>query len=305
MALSWDQVSAITAKKFIPKMVDNIFDSNPTLKRLRDKSPKLDGGTKIMVPLNYAQTTANGWFTGADTLNTSDSENISAAEYAWKQAYANITITRLDELKNSGETQILNLVKNKVQIAEKTLADTLGTAIYNAGSTAKAIVGLRAIIDSASTVGGIDQSSYAWWQGQEDTSSTTLTMSVLQTQFTNATIGNDSPTLITGTRSNFDRYYNLLQPQQRFVDVESAKGGFTSLMFNGAPFISDSHCPTAHIFMINEKYLDLYIHKDENFRFEPFIKPIDQNVKVAKVYFAGALASSNNRMHAKIEAITA
>lgn len=166
MSLTYDQISAITKKKFLPKMVDNIFDSNPLLKRLRAKSPKLDGGERIMVPLLYATTTASGWFSGADTLSTSDNEQFTAAAYTWKQAYANITITRLDELKNSGEAQVLSLVKNKVKAAEKTLADTLGTGLYNAGSTAKAIVGLRAIVDSASTVGGISQSTYSWSSGR-------------------------------------------------------------------------------------------------------------------------------------------
>ncbi len=304
MALTYDQISAITEKKFIPKMTDNIFDSNPFTKRLKEKSPKLDGGERIMVPLLYAQTTSNGWFTGADTLSVSDNEQFTAAAYVWKQAYANITVTRLDELKNSGDSAVLNLVKNKVKAAEKTLAATLGTGVYNDGTTSKAIIGLRAIVDSASTVGGIAQGTYSWWQAQEDTTSTTLTMSVLQSLFTDASIGNDSPTVGLATRANYDRYYNLLQPQQRFIDVSTAKGGFASLMFNGIPMIADSYCPANHVFLINENYIDLYIHKDENFRFEPFIKPIDQNVKVAKIYFAGALGSSNNRMHAKAEALT-
>lgn len=305
MALTYDQITAITKKKFIPKMVDNIFDSNPLLKRLRAKSPMLDGGERIIVPLNYAQTSANGWFSGADTLDVSDNDTITAAEYLWKQAFANITITRLDELKNSGDSQVLNFVKNKVKISEKTLADTLGTGIYNDGSVGKEIVGLRAIVDSASTVGGISQSDFSFWQAQEDTSTATMSISALQTQWSNASIDNDTPSVIMATRANFDRYYNLLQPQQRFVDSETAKGGFSSLMFNGKPMIADSHCPANHLFMLNESYLDLYIHRDENFRFEPFVKPKDQNVKVAKVYFAGALASSNNRMHAKFDSLTA
>ena len=60
MALTYDQITAITKKKFIPKMVDNIFDSNPFLRRLRAKSPMIDGGERIMVPLNYAVNSANG-----------------------------------------------------------------------------------------------------------------------------------------------------------------------------------------------------------------------------------------------------
>lgn len=71
MPLSWDQVSGITEKVFLKKMYDGIFDSNPALSRLKKKSyQKMDGGTSIMVPLNYATTSASGWYTGADSFNS-------------------------------------------------------------------------------------------------------------------------------------------------------------------------------------------------------------------------------------------
>lgn len=80
MALTWDQVSGITEKKFMPKLADNIFLVSPALDRLKKKSyKKLDGGTSIMQPLEYAQITAAGWFQGADTLSTSDNETMTAA----------------------------------------------------------------------------------------------------------------------------------------------------------------------------------------------------------------------------------
>ena len=306
MALTWDQISGITEKKFIKKMADNIFDSNPLLKRLKEKSyEKLDGGTSIMVPLNYATTTASGWYTGADSLSTSDNENITAAEYQWRQIYANISITRLDELKNSGDSAKLSLVKSKVQIAEKTIMDTMGTALYNDGTTLNALVGLKAIVGTASTVGGIAQSTNSWWAGQVDSSTTTFSIAALQAQFNACSVDSDSPTVIMATRANYNRYYAALQPQQRFMDSETAKGGFSSLMFNGAPFIADSHCPASHIFILNEKYLHLFVHQDEDMRFEPFQKPINQNVKVAKVFWMGALGSSNNRLHGKLSAVAA
>lgn len=306
MALTWDQISGITEKKFVKKLYDNVFDSNPLLQRLKKKSyEKLDGGSSIMVPLNYATTTASGWYTGADTLSTSDNENISAAEYNWKQIYANISITRLDELKNSGDAQKVALVKSKTQIAEKTIMDTMGTAIYNDGSTANALVGLRSIINTTSTVGGISQSTNSWWASQVDSSTTTFSIAALQTQFNACSVDSDAPTVIMATRANYNRYYGQLQPQQRFMDSESAKGGFSSLMFNGIPFLADSHCPASHIFLLNENYLHLFVHKDEDMRFEPFIKPINQNVKVAKIFWMGALGSSNNRLHGKLSAVAA
>lgn len=306
MALTWDQVSGITEKTFIKKLNDNIFDSNPLLQRLKKKSyEKLSGGTSIMVPLNYAQTSASGWYTGADTLSTSDNEVITAAEYAWKQAYAGITITKLDELKNSGDAQKISLVKAKTQIAEKTLADAMGTGVYNAGSTANAFIGLQAIIGSANTIGGISQSSYSWWNGQIDSSTTSFSIAALQTIYNSCSVDSDVPTVIMATRANYNRYYAQLQPQQRFMDSETAKGGFSSLMFNGVPFIADSHCPASHIFVLNENYLHLFAHKDDDFAFQPFIKPVNQNVRVGRVTFTGAFGSSNIRLQGKLSAIAA
>jgi hypothetical protein len=306
MALTYDQISAITQKKFIPKLYDNIFDSNPIVMRLKKKSyEKIDGGERIVVPLNYAMVTASGWYSGSETLSTTDNEVITAAEYTWKQLYANISILRSDELKNSGDSQILSLVKNKVKVAEKTMEDKLGTGIYSDGTDTKSIVGLRDIVAINQTVGGIDQNAYSWWQAKLDSSTTTLSIAVMQSRYNACAVNNDHTTVIATTRSLFNSYYALLQPQQRFQDSETAKGGFSSLMFNGAPVIADSYCPASHMLFLNENYLHLFAHKDEDMRFEPFQKPINQNLKVAKIYWMGAFGSSNNRLQGGMTALTA
>ena len=259
------------------------------LQRHKKKSyMKVDGGTSVMVPLNYATPTSSGWYAGYDTLSTNDNDQITAAEYAWKQLYTNITISRLDELKNSGDAAILGLVKNKVKIAEKNMEDALGTGIFSNATDPKSIVGLRQIVAIANTVGGISQSQNSWWQGQVDSSTTTLSLAAMQTVFNNATINSAAPSVIVTTRSIYNSYYALLQPQQRFSDTDTANGGFSSLLFNGAPVIPDSHCPTSQMFMLNEDYVHLWVHKDEDMRLEPFQKPINQNVKVAKIYWMGA-----------------
>lgn len=306
MALTYDQISAITEKKFVPKMVDNIFDSNPLLQRLKEKSyESIDGGTSIMQPLNYAQASNVEWVGPSDTYNTADNDVATAAEYQWKQIKGTITILGLDELKNSGDAAKLNHVKQKTQVVEKTIKDTLGTGLYSAGTNAKSIIGLRSIVDTDSTVGGISQSSYSWWQAQVDSSTTVTTMAALQVIHNRCAIGNDAPTVAMTTRAIYNFYYGLLQPQQRFTDSATGKGGFTSLMFNGIPMIVDSHCPASHLFMLNEKYLHLYYHPKENFKFEAFQKPINQNARVAHILWAGAFGSSNNRMHGLLSALTA
>lgn len=306
MALTYDQISAITLKYYVPKMYDNIFNSNPLLQRHKKKSyEKVDGGTSVMVPLNYAVPSASGWYAGYDTLSTTDNDQITAAEYSWKQLYTNISVSRLDELKNSGDAAILGFVKNKVKISEKQMEDQLGTGIFSNATDAKSIVGIRQIIGTANTVGGISQSANSWWQAQVDSTTTTLSMSAMMTQYNLATINSAAPSVLITTRSIYNTYYGILQPQQRFSDSDTASGGFASLLFNGAPMIPDSHCPANSLWMLNEDYLHLWVHKDEDMRFEPFQKPINQNVKVAKIYWMGAYGSSNIRLQGALTAITA
>ena len=108
MALTYDQITAITEKKFIPKLVDNIFNRSQLLKKLKAKEKPQSGGEKVMVPLNYATVTASGWYQGAETLDTTDNDVITAFEFEWKQLYANISITRRDELRNSSDAAIIN-----------------------------------------------------------------------------------------------------------------------------------------------------------------------------------------------------
>jgi len=305
MPLNYDQLSAITQKKFVAKLYDNVFDSNPILQRLKQKSyEKLDGGERIVVPLNYAQVSASGWYSGADTLSTTDNDVMTAAEYTWKQLYANISITGADERKNSGAAQILALTKNKVKIAEKTMLDKLGTGIYSNGSDTKSIVGLRDIVAVDQTVGGISQSTYSWWQAQVDSTTTVLSLPALQARDNAATVNNDKPTVGVTTRTLYNSFWALLQPQQRFMDASTAKAGFENLMFNGKPVMADSYCPASHFFLLNENYLHLFVHKDADMKFEPFQKPVNQDVKVAKILWMGAFGSSNNRLHAALTACT-
>lgn len=307
MSLTLGQLNAITHKYIMPKMYDNIFDSNPYLQRIMKGGAykSQDGGVTIDIPLNYATTTASGWYQGNETLSTTDNENITAASYQWKSFYANISITGEDELKNSGSSGVLNLLKQKSMIAEKTAKDTIGTGLYSDGSDSKAIVGLRDIIAIDQTVGGISQADNSWWQAQVDSTTTTLTMAAMQAVWEDASVDNETPTVVLSTRANFNRYYGLLQPQQRFTDSETAKGGFQNLMFNGAPVIVDSHCPTGHMMFVNEKHAHLFYHPKQNFTFGGFDKPINQEVKVGRILWMGSMASSNNRLHGALTALTA
>ena len=307
MALSYNQINAITEKKFIPKLYDNVFLGNPILNRAKSKGwySKIDGGDKVIIPLEYAELAASGWYTGAETLDNTDNETITGAEYDWKQVYVSIAISRRDELRNSGDSQKIDFVKSKIKTAEKTIKKKLSAGIYSAGTDAKEIVGLRVHVKTDQSPGGISQTDNSWWQAQVDSTTTTLTLPAMQTLFNDCSEDDEKPSVLVSNKTLFNSYWGLLQPHQRFVDKNTADAGFTSLMFNGTPYVCDSNAPANHLYMLNENHLHFKVHKEEDLKFEPFAKPINQNVKVAHIFWFGIFGSSNNRFHGAFTAATA
>jgi hypothetical protein len=308
MSLNYGEISAITEKYFYPKLVDNIFASNILLMRAKKKGwyEKVSGGEKIVMPVAYALSTAAGWYNGSDGLTVTANDQITAAEFDWKQAHATISITGRDEAINGGSKEsIVNFVRAKTQLAEKTLASNLGTGLYNLGTTANAVVGLRLGIDSAGTYGGINRATYSWWSAQEDSTTTTLSLGLMQSMYGDCTVGSSKPTIITTTQDIYDIYIGKLQPMQRYQDSDTASAGFTNVMYAGTPVAVDGHCPAAHMFFINEEYIRFIVHKDRDMKFMPFVRPTNQDVAVAHILWMGALGINNCRMMGKLGAITA
>lgn len=306
MALTLNQINAVTHKKFLPKLYDNIFDSNVLLSEMKKGNGyrKIDGGEKIVVPLEYAQDAAAGSYSGSDILSTTDAETFTGAQYSWKQYYANITINGIDKLKNAGDSQVIDFVKSKVKNAERTLAQKLGDGLYSNGVTSSDLIGLRYAFANSNTIGEIDQSAFSWWNVKTDTTTTTLSIAAMKTQFEAATVDQERPDLITTTRTLHNSFFGLLQPQQRFSDPKKASAGFENLLFMGVPVVADSKCPSSYMMMLNMEHVFLSVHRDADMKFIPFVRPVNQDVESAKVLWAGALCYSNLRLLAGFTGLT-
>ena len=369
MALNYDSLSALTRDKFLPVLVDNIFESNPLTLKLLKGAEKLDGGKKIITPLEYGKNSAQGFFSGYDVLDTTPSDPITAAEWNWKQAFSTITISGEEELKNSGDSQVLSLLKSKMKNAEKSLKDLFGSKLFaNAAPGANEITSLLgsgaaagvdreaigtasanlALIDSAEhdtttwhaagnidnciigydrSLGGINSDTYAWWDshfasgaydgstppvgGQANAATfneitatnngVALLVKKMTQMYGALTIDNDSPDMIVVPQVIFDAYETSLQPSKRFEgDATLADAGFQTLKFKGATVVVDSHCPAGHMVFLNTKYLDFKVHSKRNFSFENFMKPINQDARVAKIFWMGQLVCTNPRMQGAI-----
>lgn len=312
MALNTSQLAAITQRLIIPKAVDNIFNSNPLLFRLKQKGIKYSGGRTIVQPIVSAKTDATGFYSGFDNLSTTPNDVLTAATYEWRQAYSHVSISGEEELKNAGREAILNLLEAKRQVSELSLEDTLGTGLQSLGGSDQ-IDGLQLLFSTTTSTayGDIAQDDLATWAPNVRTLAVagTVTMNELQRAYGLAVIGSDKPTIAITRQSVFDKYWTLLQPDQRFM-TDKGMGGFQTLMFNGIPLVVDSHVPGTDgsnqdnwVEFLNERYLWLGVHKNVDFKVVPIAPTKDQDVRMVRILWAGNLITSSRRMHSVIKTI--
>lgn len=300
-----DALTAISERYFVKKMSDNISTSN--VATMRVKKDTVDGGTDIRVPLHYAYITGAQWYSGDQTLNTTYNEKKIPAIYNWKQLDVPVVIVEADRLKNAGAAKILDLLKTEMEIAEKTAKNKFGTGMYSNGTTDPlSIAGLRSIVSTSATVGGISQSTYSWWAAQVDAATTNFSLGAAQSMYEACMEDDDKPDLITAYPGAFNRYWSLLQPQQRYQNATLGAAGFENLRFNQADFCVDSYVPSGFVYFLNTKHLVLKSHSERNFpgKMDPFVKPVNQDARVAHLLWMGALTSDENRKLGAMTALT-
>jgi len=324
MALNYDSLTAVTRDKFIPVMVDNIFNSNILTYKMLKNSEPIASGNKVLQPIEYAKTGSKGFYNGYDVLDTTPQELFTDASYDWVQCHASITYSGREESLNSGSERVIDLISAKVKNAEKSLKDLFGSQLYsdNSGSAVSTpadaetsgFVGLQHICKVDRSLGGIDSTDYTWWDAQVDTFDDSTFDNVsnpdhadsilveLRQMYGKCTIDNDSPDVIVTTRVLFDAYESALTAQKRFgASSESlADAGFTNLLYRGTPVVVDDHCPDGHMYFLNTKYLKFRHHGSRNFAFQGFNKPVNQDASVAHILWLGALTVSNPRMLGKL-----
>jgi hypothetical protein len=298
-----DAISSVTRKFFFPLLADQVNTSNVALMKVRKTN--VSGGTDLRQPLRYKRGVQEN-YSGTETLTVNYVEKKFAAIFPWAQKNFPITISGLDDIKNNGPEKVLDHIRDEMDAAKEDALDSFGTGIYSDGTDSKDIVGARVWLSTSNTYGGISQTANSWWQSNVDSTTTTLSLSAMQTQYEAATEGPDRPDLITMTESIFNDFWALLQPQQRFTDEGTANAGFRNLMFNGAVASEDSYAPSSHMVFWNLKRVKLVSHSQRKFPgvMVDFEMPHDQDVKVGHIRWAGQLICEQPRKQAALTAIT-
>jgi len=306
---NFDNLLTTTLANYRKTLTDNVFTARPLTYTLMEKGRirMLNGGTKIVEPLIYGLNSTVGSYSGYDSIALTPQEGISAAEFEWRQYAASISISGMEEAKNNGDQEIINLLEAKIMQAEESMREGFNTMFFGdgTGNSSKNWNGLGNLVESGNTVGNIDSSTYTWWKSYEENTATALTLAQMATAYNSVSVGNDHPDTLLTTQTLFEKYEALLQPNLRYTDTKTADAGFQNLLFKAAPVMYDTGCTAGTFFFLNSKYLTLVGHSDKWFSQTAFISPEDTDARYALIMCYGNLTVRNRAKQGKLTAKTA
>lgn len=327
------EIVTTTLRNRTGELADNMSRNNAALLRLsrRGNLKTFSGGRTIVQELNYADNQTFQWYSGYQSLNISPSQVFSAAEYPIRQAAVAVSISGLEELQNSGEEAIIDLLESRIMNAEDTFMNGLSQGVYGDGSVTNSVGGLQLLVSSTPTsgvVGGIDRSVWTFWQNQvwsaATNGNTTLSSaSILQQMdalWVQLVRGRDYPDLIVADNITYRYYLNALQaiqrigPEARAPDM--AEYGFTTLKYLQADVVLDGGfqgfssdplppqtstsgtaiggAPSTTMYFLNSKYLFWRPHARRNMvPLDPDRFSVNQDAMIRLIGWAGNMTISN------------
>lgn len=285
------EIVTTTLRNRTGSLQDNVSRNNALIHRLNKKGniKTFDGGRTIVQELDYNNNQTFVWYSGYQTLNIAPSQTFTAAEFPIRQAALAISISGLEEIQNSGEEAIINLLEGRVKNGERTFLNGLSQGAYGDGTVANAIGGLQLLVadsPSTGTVGGIDRSAFSFWQNISFSATTNggapasaaNIQDYMDALYVQLVRGNDHPDLIVADNTMYRFYLSSLQAIQRLQgDTDLAKLGFETLKYLNADVVLDGGyqgqstdplpfqtsggtsavggAPSSHMYFLNTEYI--------------------------------------------------
>jgi hypothetical protein len=318
------EIITTTLRNRTGKLADNVTKNNALLMRLKKKGKvkPVSGGRTIVQELEYAENGTYKRYSGYEALNISPSDVFTGAEYNYAQAAVAVSISGLEELQNSGENAIIDLLESRIGNAERTMTNNVALDCYSDGTAdgGRQIGGLALLVSKTPTtgvVGGIDASASigTFWRniafsGATDGGAATASSNIqsyMNRVYIQLVRGADKTDLIVADNNYWRLYLESLQAIQRIGSDEMASAGFDSLKYMNADVVLDGGfgggAPTNTMYFLNTDYIFFRPHADRNFvplgddRYA-----VNQDAMVKLIGFAGNMTVSNRRLQGVLSA---
>jgi len=281
----YTELTYVTRRAFIPKLVVQLYNSTPLLAALIANSQQASGGvSSVTVPVQGAQFVNAQWSDYSGSFaKPSVQQGAFNAEYNLK-----LMITPVPFLGMEGVAQqdaaIIPLVEARMNDATNVMMDAMATALYNNYTNTQQFIGLPGAIDDGTnltTYGNINRNTYTWWKSKVYNAGNVNPTRQNVLQYISGTVKNGAEVPSFGV-CGFGTWTLLAQDfvgQEQYVitpgsgfdaDSNGPQAAFRALMVAGVPIYPDPYCPEGTVYFVNTNYLNLYIHEQGSFVFTGF-----------------------------------
>ena len=280
-----NELTSVTRRAFIPKLVVQLYNSTPLLAALIANSQPASGGvSSVSVPVQGAQFVNGQWsdYSGSFT-QPAVQQGAFLAEFNMK-----LMITPIPFLGMEGAVQldyaVIPLLEARMNDATNVTCDIMATALYNNTSNPQAFIGLPGAIDDGTnlvTYGNINRNSSTYWKSKVYGAGSVNPTRQNVLQYISGVVKNGAEVPTFGVMG-FGTWTLLAQD---FVGQESyqitpgtsfdsspdgPRSGFRALMVAGVPIFADPYCPEGLLYLVNSNYASLYFHEQASFAFTGF-----------------------------------
>jgi len=275
-------------------------------------------------------------YEGYDPIDTTPIDGITSAFFSWVQMVVLITISRIEERKNAGEYQMIDLLEEKANqamdgIQEKfnrgflqgnginsaTAITTPYTSSMNGSLFLVPLPALIANAPTAGTVGSIPCNSTSdgksYWANQQRAATDTNYASFLKDLtglYNDCSKGpGGGPDMNLTDQATSEFYEAALRSQNRYTETLRADIPFDNVAFRGKPLVWDEFMPNwsggttvqsatqGTWLMVNSRNLQVKYDGSTNFLTTPFIRPDNQDAQTCQILWYGSAGVNNRRKH--------
>jgi len=215
-----------------------------------------------------------------------------------------------EQVQNNGKAALVDLAFAKLRNIQKSIRDSMGTDVYAAASTDKALLGLGDLFEGTSSTpyGSIATDDMADWSVNTDSTSEAISFKVMQKIKRSAKIGQNKeskPNLYITTDVLKDGFERTLQVQARYADTNLVNAGFDNVLFAGVPIVADDKQAAGYMDALNLRHLSLKTHSKYQFTKPKWEYSKDQpDTLTANVRWIGQMVCNNRKAHARHTGLT-
>ncbi|HUP07660.1 MAG TPA: phage major capsid protein [Caldimonas sp.] len=297
-----NELSAITRRAFVPKLVVQIYNTSALLAALiANAQPATGGVSSVTVPVQGSQMVNMQWVGYDGTFNQPTVQpGIQNAEFNLKAAVVPIPYLGFEGLVQQ-DHDIVPLATARMNDAGNVYCDGVATALLNNYSNNQQIIGLPGAIDDATNLvsyGGINRNTNTFWKAKRYNASSAAPTRALVMQYITGAVKScgELPSfgvMGPGTWQSLANDYlpnesYVITPEKGFDDEPwGARSAFRALMVAGVPIYLDPYVPEGTMYLFNAGYGAFYIHERAAFAFTGFESTLSNN----QIGYIGAVVS--------------